>query len=80
MSMTVFESQARAVEMMEAIDSNRTKLGISADEIAKKTVIHNVTYRQYVEGDNTPTIDRFLRLADAVGMKVVLLPKIEVKS
>ena len=78
--MNKFESQSAAMAMMDYVEDVRKKRGISTQDIERKTAISRVTYYHYREGENTPTVDRFLRIADAVGLKVVLLPKVEVRQ
>ena len=60
---------------IEQIENRRKKLGWTYRELGERIGCEDETVRKWLVGERAPTPDKLARLADAVGLRVLRVPK-----
>lgn len=55
-------------QLLYAIEQRREDLGMNTISLANKAGISPALYRHWMDGDNSPTVDRLISVAQALGM------------
>jgi transcriptional regulator with XRE-family HTH domain len=63
---------ARLGEIGEGIRKTRRALGVSRVEIARRLKMHPVNYARIEQGKQNVTVDTLLRVADGLGVELVV--------
>lgn len=62
-------------KMIEKLKKKRIELGLSQNKLSKVISVSNTTISRIEDYKMSPTLDMYIRLADALGFEVKLEPK-----
>lgn len=66
-----------AMELLQAIHDYRKTVGINQQELARKLQVETSTLSRWETGKTRPSLETFLLYVDAVGLELVVQPKVD---